>query len=298
MKKITVLLLAAFLTIGTVSAVEGLYAGAELSIADFTADEVIDGMIIRPYVGYETSLDMGLDLRAELGLPITMWKWDDDSETALGLDALLGGTFNLELSDASKLAFSLDTLILFPFDEEKPMTTTKDLGFGLFAGWMAATDFQMYMSVGARFTQTLDFGDLYFGVDMPFILVDAAEYGDDAFDTAMLNFTVGVDNIADSIGAGLTLYNWIGDDTFIDDFVISMDIFGTFTSGPLFASLTVGIPLIEDGIDFFGISITPRVEYALDMGLKFYVELPIFGIAADYDDSIGVGLLFGAKFSF
>jgi hypothetical protein len=116
----------------------------------------------------------------------------------------------------------------------------------------------------------------------------------------MLNLTVGVET-AGGIGGGLTFYNFIGDGDerfFADDFVQNLHIFGSYRTDNFFAKLTIGIPLFEDGIDRLGISITPEVAYTFDMGLKFYAALPIFGISAYYDDSIGVGLTIGTKFSF
>jgi len=159
----------------------------------------------------------------------------------------------------------------------------------------------MFMGLGAKFTQTLGFGDLYFGLDVPFLLAatgDLAELFEiGAFDFAALNITLGVDTEM-GIGGGLGIHGWIGDSDMNDDFLQMISVFVNYSTDALFAQLTVEIPAIEDGIDMMGLTIIPEVAYSLDMGLKLYAALPIFGVGADYDDSIGIGLTIGAKFSF
>ncbi|MCL2721819.1 MAG: hypothetical protein FWD47_10845 [Treponema sp.] len=270
-KKGLLILALAALIAGGAFAIDGLYAGAEVRVDDFMADEIIDNLIIRPYVGFETSLDMGLDAYAELSIPILFTK-AGDTEIDFGLGIDLGATYYLELSRTSELALSLDVFI------ENWFVDGSKIGVG--------------MEFGALFTQFMDFGDLYIGIDVPFNITNY--WVKDPFDFVGLNITVGVDNIANAIGAGLTLYNDIQPDV---DFAQYVDIFGSYTAGPLFAQLTIGIPLYKDGFKIEGLTIIPYAEYSLDMGLKIYGEIPIMGIAADLRD-LGIGLLLGAKFSF
>lgn len=289
MRKIALIILTFCMAVGTVAAQDddgmGLYVGAEIGILDLS--EAADMTDIRPYVGYEASFG-DIDVNAELGVNILTH--DEGSPT---LDINVGGTYNISISDASKLAFNFGVWAYFPFDDEK-------YGFSLVSPYgydeltmLMGNKFNMHLNLGAKFTQTLDIGDLYFGIDVPFLLIhDTA----DAFDMALLNFTTGLD-MESGLGFGLKFYGWIGNKDFIDEFALLLDIFASYTSGPLFFGVTVGIPMVEDGIKYVGLAITPEFSCTLDMGLKLYAELPISGIGADEGDSI-LGLTVGAKFSF
>jgi len=282
MKKIAILFMVFALVGVSAMAQEGLgvYVGAEVGISDFNDDPL--PIIIRPYVGYEAALmDEAVEVVAELGVPILMV----DGEMAIGIDLLLGGKYILSLSDASKLAFGLDAYIFFPVDEDKGMAST--LSPAITANVMA-TELELWVVPNVKFTQTMGFGDLYFGVALPLIVVHAG----DALDIILLEFTVGADLEA-GIGVGATLCMDFSDGA---DALQGVRLFGSYTMDALFAKLSIDIPLVEDGIKFLGLTITPEVSYTLDMGLKLYAELPISGVASDGD--IGVGLTVGAKFSF
>ncbi|MCL2231338.1 MAG: hypothetical protein FWC01_09610 [Treponema sp.] len=284
MKKFAIILLTACLAGGTLMAQDdegiGLYLGAELTIGDF--EYIDDTMLIRPYVGFEKSFD-AVDLYTELGVNIPVYE-----DAGIGIDFNLGAAYNLSIGDASTLTFGLGTWLFAPFDEEKGMATEYGPYGTSFAGF-SYSGLSLHLNISAMFTQTLDFGDLYFGIDVPFILV-----GDeiDPFDVAELNITAGIETEI-GLGAGLTLYNWIGSGN--GDFVQNLEIFVTYATGSLGCGVTFGIPLYEYGFDIEGLTITPEIEYEFDFGLSLYLELPIYGLGTD---TTTIGLTFGAKFSF
>ena len=290
MKKIALILLALCVAGGTVMAEDdglGLYVGAELLIGDLS--EVSDTMGLRAYVGIDTSFD-ALDVYAEAGVDVPI-----GGNNFIGLDINGGVDYNIAIGDKSNLKVGAGLWVFFPFDDVKGMyTDVTPYGSYAGAGGTLSTKLNLHTNVGATFTQTMDFGDLYFGLDVPFILVAD---GASAFDIAELNFTAGLD-MESGIGFGLTLYNWIGKGS--SDFIQNLDIFGTYENGPLFLGLTVGVPLFKDGFKVAGLAITPEVAYTLDMGLKLYAEVPISYIGADKDvgQDMTIGLKVGAKFSF
>jgi len=280
MKKFTILFLAICLAGGTVMAQDGLglYAGADFTIFDF--EDAGDNMFIRPYVGIDKALG-ALDVYAEAGFDIPL-----SDGPGMGLDVNAGVNYNLAFGGSSKLTVGGGLWILFPFDENKPAIVNSPFGIYI------TSNLSLSLELAAKFTQTMGFGDLYFELQVPFLLV---EKNYDPFDLAELNLTAGVDTTM-GLGAGLTLHTWIGSKDFNPDFLQGFDIFANYTTGPIFAGVTVGVPLVEDGIKRSGISITPEVEYSLDFGLSVSAALYIDGIASDGDTSIG--LTIGAKYKF
>jgi len=281
MKKFAILFLAVCLAGGTVMAQEeglGLYVGAELTIPDF--EYAGDLMLIRPYLGYESSFD-AIDLNAELGVDVLM----GESDSIMGLDLNIGAGYNLSVGDASTLTLGLGTWVFFPFDDKKGMYT-ENTPYGVASP--SFSSLSLHLNVGAMFTQTMDFGDLYFGIDLPFVLV---EKDINPFDYAELQFTAGTDTEI-GLGAGLILYGLIQEEA---DFIQLLEIFASYTTGPVFFGVTFGIPLYENGFDNEGLTITPEIEFSFDFGLSLYASLPVSGVSTD---TTSIGLTVGAKFSF
>jgi hypothetical protein len=296
LKKIAILLFAVVLAGGTVIAQEnsnegtGFSLGVELIVPDLEYAE--DSMIIRPFVEFGKSFD-AFDIYAGLGVPITL----AEDETLAGIDFNLEGTYNLAIGDASSIAFTIGTWVYLPFDNDKGMQTDY-MYFGTGPGSAATewgwSELGMHFNLGVEYIYSLDFGDLYLGIAMPFNLISP----EDPFKTAELHLTAGMDLEA-GLGFGLTFYGWIGDSD-AGDFAQDIDIFLTYEKGPLFFALTIGLPIYEDGFELEGLRITPEIEFGFDFGLSLYAGLPVSGIGANEDNSDGpvIGLTFGVKFNF
>ncbi|MCL2184371.1 MAG: hypothetical protein FWB86_00760 [Treponema sp.] len=298
MKKIAILFFIICMAWTTATAQEdgiGLSVGAEVIILDL--EEAGDFTFIRPFIIYEKSFN-NIDFYTGFGLNIPT----DYSFYGVGLDLDIGGTYNLSISDESVLTFSLGALIYLALDSYRTEEYNGMYSENTIYGFVDLNPLLRYINVhlnlGVQFTQTLSVGDLYFGINVPFNLVGPNSFFT-VFDIAELQITAGMD-MEMGLGFGLTFYGWIGKAQVLgidSDFAQLLEIFASYTTGPLFLGLTFGLPVYKDGIKNDGFSITPEVECSFDFGLSLFAKLPIGGIGSD-DDLTSIGLTIGAKYSF
>jgi hypothetical protein len=309
MKKLALILLAFALAGGTVAAQpEGLYLGGEIGISDFNADPIMDAIVLRPYVGFAIENESGIEFDGQLGIPF----WPADYEFWLGADLYVLFGYNIDLGSGT-LNFGIENWTYLPLVGDGkyiPVTTNGNPFDGDFASSYKTTS---YLQVGAKYTHNLDFGDIYFGVYMPFVLTgygwsevtrsytigfvtytyttyEYVKY--DPFDLANLNFSIGVDG--EGWGVGVDITNYIKPET---EFFQELGLFGSFdATEALSLGIYVWIPLFEDGIDYAGIGITPDFSFAINENFELYGKFPIGGVGSKGD--ISIGLVIGGKYSF
>ncbi|MCL2800394.1 MAG: hypothetical protein FWD28_01365 [Treponema sp.] len=271
MKRIAILFLVFALAGTTVMAQDGMKVGVDFGIMDL--DYASDSGVIRPVFIYETSFD-DFELYVEAGLPFWM-----SPEVWLGLDAQVKFTYNMDLS-GSKLALFVDSHTLIPFMNNWTMSTNffnENFGY--------STALTLWLIPGAKFTMDMDFGDLYFEATLPSLLVTPGT-------TRILLFlTAGLD--MDSFGFGVTVNNAISPNA---DFFRWLDIFGHLELDPVYIGLNVSIPLVDGGMEWIGMEITPEVRFGLDSGLSFFGKLPISGIGTNDYIGTSIGLILGVRF--
>ena len=286
MKKLAVLLLAMFVAGGVVMAqVPGLSVGGEIGIMDF--EDLGDNLIIRPMVIYENGdLAPGLDLYLEAGVPLGMV----NSDLWLGLDLNIRADYGLELAPGSKLGFFLENVTYLPLVEDILASTKSpdpSMPFGI------SYKISSWLMLGARYTHTLDFGDIYGQLELPFILVHEIF---DPFKIVDLNITAGVDMPA-GFGGSLTIYNEINNGFDDSQFFAAIGLAGYYAQDQLYAGLGIYIPTVEDGVKNMGISLFPEVRYEVMDNLQIYGKLPIQRLFNDIKADIEVGLVIGVKYS-
>jgi hypothetical protein len=308
MKKLIALLIILCL-IGVSAAADGaLSIGTELVIPNLEYADVTT--TVRPFIGYEKIFDTGINIFLELGVPVSILKgwYGDGTTTTLGLDINLGVTYNLETSETSKLDFTFQTWAAFPLDDEKGVHFVNEPIMDLYeyGGW-GFEHSTVYLDLGIEFTQTLGFGDLFFGIDMPFFVFQYA-YGNfnpylKVFDIAMLNITFGTETTG-GFGGGLTLYNEIG--RWHDVFFMAYHPYLTYRTEFFLGRLIFEIPFGgKEAIKDIGFGIVPEFEFSVFNGLSFFGSLPIRSIGTESsnhpgveDNPIYLGLRVGAKYSF
>ena len=276
MKKIFALLLAMTMIVGVAFALEGLSVGAEYRIGNFDADPLGTAMDLRLDVNYEDYfMNDALEIEAEVGF--LMNNFDDMTNDA---------DIELEIRYNFTPAFQvlLNSWTLIPFDKDVDVTS--------------------WLTPGLKYKHGFGFGDLYVQADVPMYLAGAG----DALDIIGLNFTISlfnerkfrgpVNDFPLGFGGEIALYN-ILDDQFESDFLQNLTITPFFGAGLWYAEVEVGLPLVEDGFDHFGLTITPKFEIDLPPvdGLSLWLDLPVSNIGAEEGDVV-IGLGFGVNFKF
>ncbi|MCL2374094.1 MAG: hypothetical protein FWC65_02485 [Treponema sp.] len=307
MKKILVLLAALSLVGGAAFAQQddlGLTAGLEFGIVTLNHDDIdaMDTAWIRPMLIWENDdLVEGLDLYAEIGLPL--WFNDAADETWINMDLTLRGTYNLGITPEGTLSFTLESFTHFDFSGDDAVGLD---GFVAPRGIMfrhilsGGEDVNTALGFGVRYTHALE-GMSFFGqVALPFNLFGNGDYAADAFDFANLDFTVGMNMDLDFglLGFELELQNtlmYAGEsaDDFVQWLVLTPSV--ALADIPLYAEVAVTIPLFENGMDLYGLTITPEVRFMAMDNLQVYFNLPVRHVGADVPDvliGMGLGVLF------
>jgi hypothetical protein len=77
--------------------------------------------------------------------------------------------------------------------------------------------------------------------------------------------------------------------------ISQIDIGGGYANGPLDIGLTVGIPTVEYGMKYQGLSIAPRITFAIKPNIKTYLDVLLSGVGS-YNNG-GVSPTIGGFFS-
>jgi hypothetical protein len=239
-----------------------------------------------PGIEYGTSfLDDALGLT--VGLQDTIG-FSDPMEQDVRLNLNVG--YTLELAPATSLVFSVwDFFHLTGADDEFAKADEGNINTRI--------------GVGVQFYQTLDFGVVWAILDVEF-----HKYFNEG---AELGITTGDDNgFAVGVDSNFGLYGSAGFGIGFNDF--GANVLGLTETGPAAISLCVGyatdnidgsvtvdIPLYENGLDE-GIGITPNFTYSdIVPGLEAYLELEISGVGATAADAkIGFAPTVGVSYSF
>jgi len=296
MKKLIVLLAVLFMISVSTAEAEGFSIGTDVIIPFLDYPEFVT---VRPFVGYEKYFNNGLDFFFELGIPVSFEGWDDGADILPGLDINLGVTYNLQTSDTSKLAFTLQTWVLIPFnDEEAAYFLNKPYIEDMFFSGVSFDAFDMYLDPGVKFYKTFGFGEMSFGLKMPFIIFQYVYGGFNPylkiFDLAMLNFTFDLETKS-GFGGGIKIYNWIEEWDY-----------GLLLAGDLFLTYRIGFFLGRVILEIPAMGIVPEIEFSFANGLSFFGSLPIRynDVVVNLSDStdqgldIILGLRIGVKYSF
>jgi len=292
-KKILVLFLAIALAGGAAFAQDvGLTIGAEIGVPDIgnpsgaylgtdpTTGEMFaapGGTGLRAFIlwGGDGGVD-GLELEMEVGF--------------VGLNAYhdfrLFTGYSFGITDAGSLRLHIET------ENEFRMS-------GLGAGWLTGG-----LQFGARFTQQLGDGMYVFGqvaLNDLFSWETSPRNRPGAFDGMGLGILagfgadVGVGSFDIEVAFNGTFAVAEGDDS---DFPLNLVIhpFFSFADLPLSLNVEFDIPLAENAMDTTGMSITPEIGIELVPGLNFYVNMPIGGVGATGDGTVGLGVILQVSF--
>ena len=255
------------------AAVDGLTVGAGMVIYDFDAEDVSKDMMLGFFGAYEAELmDEALEIDTEIGF-CRFFLEENTNIVDINIDL----KYHLELGAASRLSFLLNSYTMLPFHEDLDVTS--------------------YLKPGVKLRQTLGFGDLYFQLEVPFNLINHY-YLDvyDAFDYVGLDFTLSVFNerkkyyrgkvneFPDGFGGELKMLKVLNDPSIGSDFTDHVHITPFYAKDVIYAEVEVTIPLIEDGMDTMGMTVTPKIEMDMPVnGLAAWIEFPISQIGADKD---------------
>ena len=292
-KRILILALAALVSFGGIATAQdlGLTLGAEFGINNLS--EFDEGMSLNFFFEYENNaLVDNLDFMAGVAVPIAPLGTDDDVgvEFELYADAL----YRMDLDGGMVFGFGLELDIF-----SSNLTGDADLVINF--GFTPKARFEMEMA---------GLGDFYAQLELPI-------FGINTDDTELgmgLNLWAGLFmDMGFGIEAGLAGPSFGETGGFIpsagmdfglgDGNEFSMGWFAlkpSYTYEFLYAELGVYIGLFEKAMDITGIIMIPRVEVDFTTiavpGLTAWLELPISGLGADGDNSIG--LTIGASYSF
>ena len=233
----------------------------------------------------------GLDLFAEMGMPLMI-----SPELLQSMDFNLRVDYNLNIAEASKLTFILENMTFIPFLRDDMSLSGQgmpDSG----ATNRVFYEMESWLNPGVKYTQTLDFGNLYAQVDAPINITREMlrESGSKAFDELNLNFTLGWESNF-GLWVNARLYNHIKRNAVEPGFLESLGVSGSYEFGPLNAGVEVGVPLIRDGIRNMGLTVIPELGYTLMPNFRLFGSAEFMNILAENDVNLNMSL--GAKFSF
>ena len=294
MKKMALLLLVLVLAGAVLSADNtsgrrgtGISIGAEALIEDLRNIE--NFWVLRPFVDFDRSFGP-FDVYANVGFDMTFDKNTGSLNTDYGIDANAGFAFNLKIKEKAVLSFSLGAWIILPFGDNNNIGYPEIYYYGKYRHISRSTSTSIELMPGFKYTHKFNFGDIYFGLDIPFEVY--TENGSRPFDFAQLQLTAAVVTKA-GFGGGLTFFGDIGRNN--TTFEHSIDVFLNFRKGFFFAGAVFTFPVFKDGFKDFGMIITPEIEISF-FGFSVYAKLPIFNIGGDRRTLFG--LTVGAKYSF
>jgi len=262
---------------GTAKGGSGISVGVEAGLIDFQpVYEELTNVYIKPMLSYDGYLSETLALNAELGFPFWI-----DPEFWLGVDLDLMLTLNM--GNLSVIAGNALAIPVKPYVLENSWYHYDFTYSPMFGDIIEAHD---TLFPGIKYNLSSGIGTLYFQASLPIRIIP------DPFDYAGMNFSLGLNG-----NNGFRF--WIREDNNLKprvEFFRGLDLFASYNAGSLYGELYVEIPTYEGGMGSAGVGITPKVEFRFANGLKFYVELPIWGIGSERDTYFG--LTVGAKMSF
>ena len=279
MKKLVFLFLAVFLAGTATAQLEGFSAGAEIGVVDFRYTS--DSFFHRPVAFYETELGWDIDFSAELGTPFGF-----GPKAWLGIDWNVKAVYRFEDILDGMLDVSLENWTYLPLGSDTILLTTNTLG----GPWMYATKAESYLGPGAKYTRSMDFGEVFAMVETPFVLFQVD--GLNPLGWVGFNLTGGVE-LPSGIGGGLKISNNLRPKVHL---FTNMDLFGFYTMDPFFFALDIGIPLFKDGIKNHGITFTPSAVYDFDKNITIFARIPVMRIGSDKDTAFG--LTIGGNYEF
>jgi len=287
MKKFLVLFLAFSLVGGAAFAQDlGLTAGLEFNIGQLNHEhmDAMDTAELRPFLRWENSeLVENLELSAEIGLPFWMSRayggygyYYVDDDFWMGMDIELDVAYNLSIMPEGFFTFGLNFL------------TYLDLQPG-------DADAVLWLSPRVRYTHDLNGISVFGQLEFPLYLGT----GGDALELIGLDILLGMNmGLAGGIfGFDVEINNWLKDYAEETSFFEYLTLTPSFEIGPWYAEIAFGIPTMENGMDYYGMTITPEVRYNIMDNLQVWLNLPVFNIGAAHDD-VGIGLGVGIQFSF
>ena len=283
MKKFVTLLLILCMVGGITIAQEGFSTGADANRTNL----IDNSLFVGPSASYEMSVST-FDIFGELGLPFGL---NEYGSLWISLDLNIKSSYNLGISPTGSMAVWMENWAYVPFGDSKtfPFYVPADK----FA-WGYPDNLEMFMGAGLNYAHNVGFGDIYGALVMPFVLL--GNDNNDPLDFAMLNLTLGMGTTI-GLGGGLTLFNYINkySNENRSYFFNDVDVFVSYTTGPLSAKVTVNIP-IENEIKDHGINIIPEAQYNLDSNITVFGAVPIQGVGSDYDPTVSFKV--GGKIGF
>ena len=228
----------------------------------------------------------GMDFFAETGVPFFV-----SPELIQGMDFNLRVDYNLDIAEASRLTFILENMTFIPILRNDLSTSGQAMQESGAANRPGA-DIESWLSPGIKYTQTLDFGNLYAQVEAPINLVRELN---SVSESQNINFIIGWDSTF-GLEVNAKLFNRIKRNVVDPEFLESLGVSGSYEFGPINAGLGVGVPLVRDGIRNMGLTVIPEFGYALMPNLRLFGNAEFMNILAENDVNFNFSL--GAKFNF
>ena len=267
----------------------GFTVGSEFGLGILNPPLDVDLLVrdtgwIRPSIAWQNNrFGGGLELSAEIGIPFWFMR---HSWAGMDFDFSIG--YERDLSLTNSLAFILESESYVTAVNDKATPLNVALNYAdvekVASSWLIP---------GIRFTQELrGLGTFYAEVDIP--LYVAGE--EDSFSLIGLdfNFTLNTDF---GFGIEASIKNAIKNADGEASFFEYLYLTPSYIIGPVYASLGVGIPTYENGIDKAGFSLTPSVQYAISYDVTAYLTLLVSQLKLSLAPP-AFGLSLGVLYSF
>ena len=228
----------------------------------------------------------GLDIFAETGVPLFI-----SPEVLQSMDFNLRVDYNLDIVESSRLTFILENMTFIP-------VLRNDLSISNLQTQEQrnnnnpAIDIETWLNPAVKFTQTMDFGNLYAQIETPINLVREINRTQDFHN---INLIVGWDSTF-GLEVNAKLFNRIKRNTIDPEFLESLGVSGFYGFGMLDAGVEVEVPLIRDGIKSMGLTVVPELGYSLMPNFRLFGSAEFLNILAENEVNINMSL--GARFNF
>jgi len=248
----------------------GFSFGAEFGVTNFQMEEPVYSMYIMPMLNYKGLLvGDSMEFQANLGVPFSF-----SPEFRLGIDIDINLVYNI-----SPLSLIVNNRLALPVIKSWTIYSP------LFGFWyFEANDFFIPKVKYDFFFNT---GTLYLQTNL------LIHFLPDAFEYIGMHFSLGWKG-ENGLGLEIKNYNHLKPEV---KFFQYLDLLVSYDKGSFFGEIIVSIPTFEDGINFIGIEVTPKVELKFTNGFKAYASLPIRNVGSDWYE-VNNGLSIGIKKSF
>ncbi|MCL2411327.1 MAG: hypothetical protein FWC97_06755 [Treponema sp.] len=241
-------------------------------------------LYLRPVFTYQNDIE-NTSFHVEFGIPMS---------EGIGIDFILGGSYNFALSNAGNLRLILESQTGMHIGSWDSILFTPAIRGGTILGSWLFGDIVSWLVPGVRYTHELSRLSFFGQLDIPFVLFSDGEIG--AFDITHLDLIFGVRSEL-GFGFDIELINWLNrPEQWRSGFFQFLTLTPFFDTGRIYGEVALRIPVFEDGVDIIGMTFTPEIRFIFNV-FQAFLNFEMSRIGAEFGET-GTAIGMGLKFRF